>query len=265
MTSAANQEVARVALNEDAQFVVPKNDGYWWPNSMLGGYEPEIEQVLRCAADRPYDLLDAGANYGYWSILASSAAFGRHRVAAIEASENNFKCLVANASANGGRFHALHYAALDLSGETVRLYGRKHWGLSLRKDWHPADVEQYEDVETITLDDVAGRFFPIRAYPAFIKLDVEGAEIEAIKGARRLIEEGALVAFEDHGKEPSHRISRYVLSRHDLMTWYVDADNRATRITSVDQVEGIKRDPVLGYNFFTCRRASPWCSLFAVS
>ena len=231
---------------------------------MLGGYEPEIEQLLRRAADKPYDLLDAGANYGYWSILASSAPFGRHRVAAIEASESNFKCLVANARANGGRFHALHYAVLNVSGEAVRLYGKRHWGLSLRKDWYPPDAEQYEEVQTITLDDVAGRFFPVRDHPALIKLDVEGAEIEAIKGACRLIEEGALVAYEDHGKEPSHRISRFVLSRDDLMTWYVDANNRTTQITSIDQVEAIKRDPILGYNFFTCRRSSPWCSLFDI-
>ena len=226
MTSSADQDIARVALNEDALFVVPKNDGYWWPNSMLGGYEREIEHVLRRAADKPYDLFDAGANYGYWSILSSSTPFGRHRAAAIEASEGNFRCLVANASANGGRFHVLHRAVLDISGETVRLYGKKHWGLSLRKDWHPADAGQYEDVETITLDDVAERLFPDRAYPAFIKLDVEGAEIEAIQGAARLIEEGALVAYEDHGKEPSHRISCCVLSRDDLVTWYVEANNR---------------------------------------
>jgi FkbM family methyltransferase len=262
VTAAADEEIVRVALNEDALFVVPKNDGYWWPNSVLGGYEPEIEHLLRRAADRPYDLLDAGANYGYWSILASSAPFGRHRVAAIEASENNFKCLVANARANGDRFHALHYAVLDVSGETVRLYGKKHWGLSLRKDWHPADVEHYEEVQTITLDGVAGRLFPSRAYPPFIKLDVEGAEVEAIQGAGRLIGEGALIAYEDHGKEPSHRISRFVLSRDDLMIWYVDANNRTTQITNIDQVEAIKRDPILGYNFFACRRLSPWASLF---
>ena len=264
MTSSADQDIARVALNEDALFVVPKNDGYWWPNSMLGGYEREIEHVLRRAADKPYDLFDAGANYGYWSILSSSTPFGRHRAAAIEASEGNFRCLVANASANGGRFHVLHRAVLDVSGETVRLYGKKHWGLSLRKDWHPADAGQYEDVETITLDDVAERLFPDRAYPAFIKLDVEGAEIEAIQGAARLIEEGALVAYEDHGKEPSHRISCFVLSRDDLVTWYVEANNRTIQITSIDQVEAIKRDPVLGYNFFTCRRSSPWSSIFDV-
>jgi len=264
VTTEADQDIARVALNADAQFVVPRNDGYWWPNTMRGGYEPEIEHVLRRATDRPYDLLDAGANYGYWSILASSAPFGRHRVAAIEASERNFKCLVANAGANGGRFHALHYAVLDVSGETVRLYGKKHWGLSLRKDWHPADVAQYEDVQSITLDDVAGRLFPDRVYPAFIKLDVEGAEIEAIQGAGRLIGEGALVTYEDHGKEPSHRISRFVLSRDDLMIWFVGADNRMTRITSIEQVAAIKRDPILGYNFFTCRHSSPWSSLFGV-
>ena len=51
---------------------------------------------------------------------------------------------------------------------------------------------------------------------------------------------GALIIYEDHGKEPSHRISRFVMARNDLAVWYVGRDFQTERITAVDQLEGKK-------------------------
>jgi hypothetical protein len=151
---------------------------------------------------------------------------------------------------------------LDAFDRRVTLYGKMHCGLSLRKDWHPDEIDQFEEVETITLDEVADRFTPNRSYPAFIKLDVEGSEVEGLKGARRLIDEGALVVYEDHGKEATHPASRFVLSLDDVVVWSIGSDRRAARITAIEQVAAIKTDPILGYNFFAHRRSSPWSSVF---
>jgi FkbM family methyltransferase len=260
MTRSKTQELVSVSLNSDAVFIFPQ--GGYWSQSVCGLYEPEIGWILRRAAERPYAFLDGGANYGYWSILASSAPYGRHSSIAIEASLRNFEYLVKNAHANGCRFHSLRRALLDESGRQVILYGKSPAGMSLRKDWHPDDIDCCEDVETITLDDVADRYLPDRKHPAFIKLDVEGSEIEAIKGGRRLIDEGALIVYEDHGKEPSHPVSRFVLSLEDIEIWSFGPDERAIRITGLDQVAAIKKDPIVGYNFFAYRRPSPWSSLF---
>ena len=35
-------------------------------------YEPEIDAFLRAVADVDYMLVDGGANFGLWSVLASS-------------------------------------------------------------------------------------------------------------------------------------------------------------------------------------------------
>ena len=256
-------DMVSVMLNDDAWFLIPKVEPYWsaaWVTN--GTYEPEIDWVLRRATGRPYALLDAGANYGFWSVLASSAPYGRHPTVAIEPARMNFERLVANAGANGNRFQTLRRAVLDESGRRVTLYGKMHFGLSLRKDWHPDEIDQFEEVETITLDDVADRYSPDRKYPAFIKLDVEGSEIEGLKGARRLIDEGALIVYEDHGKEAMHPASCFALSLDDIVIWSVGKDGRATRITAIEQVAAIKTDPILGYNFFAHRRSSPWSSVF---
>lgn len=255
-------DMVSVMLNDDALFLIPKVEPYWSADVANGTYEPEIDWVLRRATGRPYAMLDAGANYGFWSILASSAPYGRHLTVAIEPSGINFERLVLNAGANGNRFHTLRRAVLDESGRRVTLYGKLHCGLSLRKDWHPDEIDQFEEVDTITLDDVADRYAPIRRHPAFIKLDVEGSEIEGFKGARRLIDEGALVVYEDHGKEATHPASCFALSLDDIAIWRIGSDRRPARITAVEQVAAIKADPILGYNFFAHRRSSPWSSVF---
>jgi len=261
-TREADQRLTLVMLNEDARFIFPQGDTYWSGAVAAAGYEPEIDWLLRRAADRPYALIDCGANYGYWSILASSRPYGSHAALAIEPSTANFALLVDNAKANGGRFRTLHRAVLDESGKKATLFGRQHFGLSLRTDWHPDENDRFEQVETISIDDAADRYLPNRKYPALIKIDVEGSETEAIKGARRLIAEGALVIYEDHGKEAMHPASRYVLAQEGIAVWSVDENDRPTRITALEQVAAIKVGLYRGYNFFACKRTSPWSALF---
>jgi FkbM family methyltransferase len=263
VTDIASDISVSVLLNADACFLYPQGDPYWSIALSNGSYEPEIGWMLLRAADRPYAMIDAGANYGFWSILASSEPYGRHATVAIEPSRTNFKCLLRNADANGRRFQTLRRAVFDQSGQRVTLYGKKPGGLSLRKDWHPDDIDSFEDnIETVTLDAVADEYFPNRGYPPIIKLDIEGSEIEGMKGARRLIDEGALTIFEDHGKEPTHPVSRYVLSLEGIEIWSVGSDQRPTRITGIEQVAAIKTSATTGYNFFAYRRSSPWSSLF---
>src|SRR6266496_3449231 len=105
MIQRKTEELVSVSLNDDAVFIFPQ-DGYW-SISVCGHYELEISWILRRAVERPYAFLDGGANYGYWSILASSTPYGCHPSIAVEASSSNFEYLVKNAQANNCRFHTL--------------------------------------------------------------------------------------------------------------------------------------------------------------
>ena len=69
-----------IKLNSDATFEFPYGDGYW--SKLLNrsySYEDELELLFRDSAGVDYTLLDCGANFGYWSVLVSSAPFGSHR------------------------------------------------------------------------------------------------------------------------------------------------------------------------------------------
>jgi FkbM family methyltransferase len=228
-----------------------------------GIYEPEIDWLLASAAERPYSMIDAGANYGYWSIVASSAPYGRHFTIAVEPSRINFGHLLRNAAANGNRFQTLRRAVWNESNTRATLYGKRPGGLSLLKEWHPDENDTFEaNIETITLDAIADLYLPVREYPVLVKLDVEGSEAEGIQGARRLLQEGALIIYEDHGKEIAHPASRLLLSLAGMHIFSFAGDQRVTQITTIDQVGAIKTNPRAGYNFFACRECSPWASLF---
>ena len=81
-----------IKLNPDATFEFPYGDGYW--SKLLNRsfqYEDELELLFRDSVDVDYTLLDCGANFGYWSVLVSSAPYGSHKAIAIEPSVAEFR------------------------------------------------------------------------------------------------------------------------------------------------------------------------------
>src|SRR3978361_1917251 len=86
-----------IKLNSDAIFEFPYGEGYW--SKLLNRsfhYEDELELLFRDSANVDYTLLDCGANYGYWSVLVSSAPYGSHKAIAIEPSSQNLGQLSKN-------------------------------------------------------------------------------------------------------------------------------------------------------------------------
>src|SRR5690349_24027969 len=167
-----------IKLNADAVFEFPYGDGYW--SKLLNrayNYEDELELLFRDSIDVDYTFIDCGANYGYWSVLASSKPFGAHKAIAIEPSAQNFPKLANNARVNGNRFETMK-CAIGASRGTARLSGTKHEAFSIAGD--PSDGG--EEVPVLALDNLIddGKVASTGKY--LIKLDVEGVEIEAIKG-----------------------------------------------------------------------------------
>src|SRR3981189_3059444 len=100
-----------IKLNSDATFEFPYGDGYW--SKLLNrsfSYEDELELLFQDSNDVDYTLIDCGANFGYWSVLISSAPYGSHKAIAIEPSSQNFAKLKNNAEINGNRFEVMKCA-----------------------------------------------------------------------------------------------------------------------------------------------------------
>lgn len=248
-----------VQLDADTRFIFPLGDHYWHGVFLGRMYEPVVDWLFRRIKDVPYALIDCGANMGYWSLRVSGKEFGAHKAVAIEAAASNFALLENNARANGERFAAIRRAISDRSGETLKLYGKMHFGRSLNPDWHKGASAHAEAVETITIDDVADKFLPGGGQPIVIKLDVEGVEVAAMKGGRKTIESGALLVYEDHEKELNHPASAYLLAAGDMEIWHLGRDNRLSKIQNLEQVAQAK---ITAHDFFAYRRGSRWAEVF---
>ena len=236
----------KIKLNADAIFEFPYGDGYW--SKLLNRsyhYEDELELLFRHSTGVDYTLLDCGANYGYWSVLVSSAPFGSHKAISIEPSSQNFVKLTNNARINGNRFEPMK-CAIGAARGTARLSGTKHEAFSIA-----GNSADGEEVPIIALDNliddgrvaVSGKFL--------IKLDVEGVEIEAIKGGARLLQADSVIICEEHGNDPDHTVSRYILEQTPLeLIVYDPRSNRLETVSELSILDRIKVSSHVGYNVF---------------
>jgi FkbM family methyltransferase len=235
-----------IRLNSDAVFEFPYGDGYW--SKLLNrsfSYEDDLELLFRDSVDVDYTFIDCGANYGYWSVLLSSKPFGAHRAIAIEPSGQNFPKLANNSRVNGNRFEAVK-CAIGSSRGSARLSGTKHEAFSIA-----GDQSGGEEVPVIALDNLIddGKVSATGKY--LIKLDVEGVEIEAMKGGARLMQADSVLLCEEHGNDPRHTVSRYILDQTPLkLIVYDPRSNRLEIVTDLSILDRIKVSTHVGYNVF---------------
>jgi FkbM family methyltransferase len=235
-----------IKLNPDATFEFPYGDGYW--SKLLNRsyhYEDELELLFRHSADVDYTFIDCGANYGYWSVLVSSEPFGSHKAIAIEPAAQNFPKLVNNADINGNRFETMK-CAIGAMRSMARLSGTKHEAFSIA-----GDQAGGEEVPVVTLDNLIDDGKVSASGKYLIKLDVEGVEIEAIKGGTRLLQTDSVILCEEHGNDPRHTVSRYILEKTPLrLIVYDPSSSRMETVTELSILDRIKVSSHVGYNVF---------------
>lgn len=243
------QREVEALLNEDARFAFPFGDGYW---SLLFDrgfvYEDEIDRFLRSVADVDYCFVDGGANFGFWSVLVSSRPYGSHPVIAIEASSANAAKLERNAELNNGRFKVLRRAIGATTGNQVWLSGAKHEAFRVGE---ANGGGAGEHVQMMALDSLLDEGLVSAQQRLVIKLDVEGMEIDAAQGGKRLLENETVLILEEHGSDREHSVSRYLLNKTPCRLFIFDpATKRYERLMDVSMLDRIKTSTAFGYNIF---------------
>lgn len=130
-------------------------------------------------------FVDGGASYGIYTIAAARLVGAAGRVLSFEPGLESFSTLQRNIALNGFENVRAFHAALSDKDGTARLYheGRGPTSFSLGR---PGDNgRQGEDVETRSLQGLLAKEEENRV--GLIKLDVEGAEELALRGALPLL------------------------------------------------------------------------------
>jgi FkbM family methyltransferase len=221
------------------EFAFPSRDYYW--NRLLDAswhYEPEIDSLLRWLSDVPFIFVDLGANFGYWSTRIGAGLYGNHRAIAVEPSEMCFKILARNTEALPV---VLHRRAIDQrSGERVLLYGDRHAGFSITRDWHGASEQTVDEVESVSIDDLLHtEGIESSETPVLVKLDIEGVELRALAGATRTIDGPSLFVIEESSAPGRGEALHY--AAEDLgMTLFAVEDGRLVELVTAGDLAACK-------------------------
>jgi FkbM family methyltransferase len=147
-------------------------------------------------------VLDIGAHYGEYAVLFAALVGARGKVVCFEPDLAALEVLRANIALNRleNRIAVEARAVFD-SNEPKQLFARHGNAQSslaragLGGSDSDGDVERYS-IETIRLDDYI--LESGLSSPSYIKLDVEGAEINVLRGAQNTLRSSAVIVCELH-------------------------------------------------------------------
>jgi FkbM family methyltransferase len=146
-------------------------------------YEPELTALVSALLDEGGSFVDIGANIGHYTLVAASVVGPGGWVCAVEPDPETFYALERNVAVAGcENVECVDLAVLD-SARDVRLY-RSGLGGALNSVYDSSITgARPVMVRSTTLDElVAGRRVD------GVKIDVEGAEQDVLRGARTVLE-----------------------------------------------------------------------------
>ena len=84
-----------------------------------------------------------------------------------------------------------------------------------------------------------------------VRLPPLSVEIDAIKGGERLLQGDSVLLCEEHGNDPNHTVSRYILEQTPLkLIVYDPQSNRFETSTELSILDRVKVSAHVGYNVF---------------
>jgi FkbM family methyltransferase len=164
-----------------------------------GWLEAEVQAAMRRHLGSGGVMYDIGANVGFFTLLGARIAGPGGRVYAIEPVPENAAAVRANATLNGfDNVVVVERAAGASSGrEGLLVVEDLSWSHLASRGDHP-QTERVLEVDVVALDELvaSGELAP----PSFVKIDVEGSEVDVLAGMREtLARHRPVVVCELHG------------------------------------------------------------------
>lgn len=186
-------------------------------------HEPQVTSIFCSLINGGATVVDVGASIGYYTLLAAKRVGEDGFVYAFEPHPPSFERLIENVKLNDWKnVQAFNFAISDKKGKK-KLYvfksGRASGsGFALRNDSVPITVK------TMPLEDA------VKTDIDLVKMDIEGAEVEVLKGMERTLAKGKVkIICEVHPKHISllgHDVSEIteLLKKHSYKIYLIDEE-----------------------------------------
>ena len=148
-------------------------------------FEPLSVAKMKASLREGQVVVDVGANFGYYSLLASRAVGPSGQVYAFEPSPATLKILRLNTQRYDNVYIA-DKAVSDTCGQ-IRFFHTDDYvnsGTVANPPFKKSDEVEEIMVQAISLDE----YFPKNFEVDFLKIDIQGDDLRAIKGAKGLIQ-----------------------------------------------------------------------------
>jgi FkbM family methyltransferase len=189
-----------------------------------GTYEPEVCQFILTHVKPGMIVCDIGAHFGYFTILMSERVGQSGRCIAIEASNDNYSRIARTLRANAISNVSLeHIAASDQKALVSFDVNPNSLMGKIAADQTHGKQASTESVQAYDLD----TFMSEKGISSvgFMKIDVEGAELKVLRGARHVLQQSRpLLLIEVHTFESADVLARPLIR---------DLGNAGYRITSL--------------------------------
>lgn len=150
---------------------------------LAGRYEDEVTAFFRLMLRPGMNVLDIGANIGFFTMLSASLVGPRGRVLAVEPNPRNARMIEASRALNGfGNVTVLQAAAGRDTG-LLALHTSHSNGTTSSLEATVAGIVSARTVPCLALDRIVPAGQPVH----LVKIDVEGAEYNALLGCETLL------------------------------------------------------------------------------
>lgn len=183
--------------------------GYW-----LGSYEMNKRLAFEKMIQPGYVVYDIGANVGYFTLLAAVLTGEKGQVYAFEPLPRNVEFLKKHISLNNlSNVEVIQAAVSDRSGEALFEFGAS------TAMGHLSETGDLR-IKLVSLDRMIANGDLIT--PNVIKIDVEGAEYDVLRGAKNLIETSHPILFLDTHQRDVHQNTLQFLRDHKYQIKVID-------------------------------------------
>jgi FkbM family methyltransferase len=221
-----------------------------------GIYEPFETQIVKTEIRKGDIVLDIGANIGYYTLIFAKLVGPEGKVFGFEPDPANFALLKKNVVAN--HYHNVILVNKAVASKTGKIQLYLSDDIGDHRIYDTGDGRKVIEIEAIRLDDY---FNQGNARVDFIKMDIQGAEWEAIQGMSlllqknknvKIITEFAPKLLRKSGVRPEDYLR--LLINHDFKIYH--ADERMKTLESVNITEPLdKWMPInRGYTNLLCKK-----------
>ena len=197
-------------------------------------FDPEIIDIAKRFIRKNTAVLDIGANFGQMSIEFSKAVGKGGKVYSFEAQDIVFNYLEKNILANNcTNVEVVNRAIWDTSDVTMYFPVPDMQSLAPYSGNTISKSEKMRPVQTVTIDDLK-----ITEPISFMKIDIEGADIFALKGARNTILKNRMPIIFEYSQ---HMQEEYQTSFEDYVAF-------------VQSINYKFEEVVMGYNYLIVPR-----------